>query len=54
MNLDNAGRPRPLRHPGLDGRVGTYTIRFINGFESKRAAQVLIPLEVPDQENIDE
>ena len=20
-NLDNAGRPRPLRHPGLDGRV---------------------------------
>ena len=41
-------------HPGLDGRVRTYTVRFVNGFEGQRAAQVPIPLQVPDQQNIDE
>ncbi|XP_003740487.1 uncharacterized protein LOC100905127 [Galendromus occidentalis] len=35
--------------PGRDGAVRTYAIRFSNGFESTRAAQMLIPLEVPNQ-----
>ena len=42
-NLDDAGRPPPLRHPGLDGRDRTYTVRFAYGFESPRATQVHLP-----------
>ena len=33
-------------HTGRDGNVRTYTVRFHNGYESRRAAQLLIPLEV--------
>lgn len=33
-------------HPGRDGAVRTYTIRFANGNVSRRPAQLLIPLEV--------
>ena len=32
-------------HPGRDGRVRTYTVRFSNRTESRRAAQLLCPLE---------
>ncbi|XP_003739980.1 uncharacterized protein LOC100905902 [Galendromus occidentalis] len=32
-------------HPGRDGLVRTYTVRFENGTTSRRPAQLLIPLE---------
>lgn len=36
-------------HTGRDGVVRTYTIRFANGHLTRRAAQLLIPLEVHRQ-----
>ena len=33
-------------HTGRDGKVRTYTVKFRNGYVSRRAAQLLCPLEV--------
>lgn len=35
-------------HTGRDGRVRQYVVRFANGLESRRAVQMLCPLEVID------
>ena len=36
--------------PGRDNVVRTYNVRFANGYETRKPAQLLVPLEIPDSQ----